>query len=875
MRAGWPGIRKLNDAEPVVAARSYAQAGIPVFPLFGLVTGGDGGGEGARLNCECGEARCDRPGKHPRLAWTREATTDEERIADWWRTWPGANVGIPTGDRSGLIVIDLDVEEVTHANGMTSIVDGHAELSGWLESELGLGWSADKLESETLVARTGSGGRHIVLRDPGDVRSAGRWLPAVDLKARGGYVVAPPSRHASGASYEWLTELAPLVPDERLAAKLRLARGKRRTRDGDAPRGGGPTGNGNDNGDGDVGYDHQRAIVGGPDPGSRDEFFNRYAFELRKRGMPRGEAERELRRVWELTPGGGASSDGATPYRWETVREKLVRIWETVDVDPGGRPLEPVTDELVDWARSVERGATGGEEETGEPVDPTTSSQPPGGGGVAQVVSEPDGSREIATDLGNAARLARLLADTWRHVDGRGDFIWNGIHWRAGYVSTEHIWRVVNDIQRQADRSAGDDRDRWVAWSRATQGSGHVNAMIALATRDERIRLEADQLDANPWLLAVANGTLDLRTGELITGEVADYCTRVAGVNFEPDVECPRWRQHVELVSSYGIGKPDPELAAFIQRWAGYSLTGLVDEQKFLFGYGDGNNGKNVLIETLMRVMGTYASHGSAKLMIGSGQEHETVIADLAGPRLVFIDETPKGKINETRIKQLTGATKLRARRIARDSFEFDARFKLWIAGNNKPRVDDTSGGLWRRLDLVPFDVKIPADRRVKNYVDVLLRDEGPGILNWALEGLRAYREVGLTAPRRVASAGQAYRDEENTFEQFVSETFDVGVTERAWHPNSLIQGLHEEWCRESGIKFVPGIRQLAGDLERTGFTRDPKPRRVTVVLGDKSKTARGWIGPPLLTPAPIHLAIQEQYRVLGTWAWSPGWTYL
>lgn len=169
-------LRILNTAPLVNAALAYARRGWAVFPLHSPM-------EGA---CSCGKPDCRNTGKHPRTPkGLHDATTDESTIRKWWTRWPTANIGVVTGEASGMFVLDVDPR-----NG------GDLTLAR-LEREHGT-------LPPTLVARTGGGGRHILFAHPGMKVSAGVKLgPGLDIKGEGGYIVAAPSVHASGAKYEW------------------------------------------------------------------------------------------------------------------------------------------------------------------------------------------------------------------------------------------------------------------------------------------------------------------------------------------------------------------------------------------------------------------------------------------------------------------------------------------------------------------------------------------------------------------------------------------------------------------------------------------------------------------------------------------------
>jgi hypothetical protein len=153
------------------AALWYSEHGFPVFPVHRARNG----------VCSCNRPDCAHPGKHPRTSHGfLDATTDPQRITEWWTKWPDANIGIPTGTASGLLAIDIDPR------------------NGGDES-----WEALILEHglppDTAEQLSGGGGRHIVFRDPG-VPVPKELAP---VKSTGGYIIAAPSVHPSGRQYAW------------------------------------------------------------------------------------------------------------------------------------------------------------------------------------------------------------------------------------------------------------------------------------------------------------------------------------------------------------------------------------------------------------------------------------------------------------------------------------------------------------------------------------------------------------------------------------------------------------------------------------------------------------------------------------------------
>lgn len=167
----------------LAAALRYAALGWPVFPLH------TPSGEG----CSCLASDCKSIGKHPRtMDGFKSATTEETRIRGWWRTWPLANIGIAAGARSGFFVVDVDPDKGGDAS-LGVLLSEHGQLP------------------ETVEALTGSGGRHILLAHPGRPipNSTSRLGAGLDVRGDGGYIVAAPSLHKAGTTYEWQPGCAP------------------------------------------------------------------------------------------------------------------------------------------------------------------------------------------------------------------------------------------------------------------------------------------------------------------------------------------------------------------------------------------------------------------------------------------------------------------------------------------------------------------------------------------------------------------------------------------------------------------------------------------------------------------------------------------
>lgn len=892
------GLSAVPDLTVYAAAAIYQEFGLPVFPVHNPIIGSEG------VACSCAMAdTCDRPGKHPRIrGWNApDFAVSAEDVQRWWSDWPDAGIGLPTGAATDLVVVDLDTD---HEEGL----NGRLFFEQWLEGPKGVGATLEDLA--VPYSRTGSGGLQLFFRDSraGEVKSMSGWLPLVDVRGRDGFVILPPSMHKSGNQYKWeYSQVPSVMPDGMFESIGETKSQQNRTRNGKGRREATTTTTGQD-------YRYFPGIDHGPPAGGRDEGFNAIAYVLRKQGAAKHDAYQEIRRIWRITEGCGAGGiatyaletallkvdrawervvpdpdyipmiPASAAFRSWALRQSVVvvssepsevstavapvrvidvpatDVRETAPVesepfDPVASITDMVTRSVSDsqLVRRVAQGAVVNEEHPSDVADRRyveAGVLPPNPEGSEHITVLAPSERETDTDMGAAARFARLHGRRVRYVKGRGWIAWNGTYWVPKALTSEYWWTLVNDIEMQALAAPSDsERDRLMKFAHTCQSSARLNAIENALIRQERICLTASDLNTNPNYLVVRNGTLDLSKGELITGKINDFCTSQANVDFDPDADCPEWLRHVNTVSGFTMDSADPELAGFLQRWVGYTLSGSVDAQKFAFLYGEGANGKNVLVETVMKILGGYAGTATEQLLTGSASDHPTTIADLDGYRMVFVDESPKGRINDSRIKQLTGSEKLKARRMHKDPYEFYARFKLWIAGNHKPRVSDGTEGWWRRLDLVPFGVIIPREQRIEGYSRLLYGNEASGILNWAMTGYQNYQTQRLAAPRRVTQARDEYREEENTFSVFMADNFDRTMFNRYCVPDPVIVQLYVTWCKLQNLDTRAGIRHIGNELRRLGYKR--YEGRTSVNLNGELKRTRGWFLPPITAHVP------------------------
>jgi putative DNA primase/helicase len=291
--------------------------------------------------------------------------------------------------------------------------------------------------------------------------------------------------------------------------------------------------------------------------------------------------------------------------------------------------------------------------------------------------------------------------------------------------------------------------------------------------------------------------------------------TKVTAV--APGGDCPRWQDFLlEIVQG------DPELAAYIQRWAGYMLTGETREHAFLCVSGPGGNGKSLLVNTLARVLGDYAATAPMEtFMATTGDRHPTDLAGLRGARLVMAQETEAGRaLAEAKIKTLTGGDPVSARFMRGNFFEYVPAFKLVLVGNHRPVIRNPDDALRRRLHLLPLTFK-PA--RPDVALEHALRAEAAGILRWAVDGCLEWQAKGLGMPAAVKAATGDYFADQDLPAQWLAERCVAEARSSA--PSSALFRDWTAWCAERSeqpwdIKWFSAVveRHYAKERARTGM---------------------------------------------------------
>ena len=825
------------------AAQYYAEKhNWKILPVHGI--GKDG-------KCTCGKTHFEAKeiGKHPAInSWQTSATDDTEQIATWWGENPDYNVGV-FAKGSGFLVIDIDPRH----KGDESYIKLEERTEGALPPtvEAATGLHSDNGNSVR--------GRHLIYKCSPNEKFIGNFnsegLPGIDVK-HNGYILLTPSRHFSGLTYEWKPGHAPWEREiaEAPEALLQALRPKKK------PRGVGVYGSATWDWMGDLELggekvDIQKIMEEGIDEGARAvdiykltcALANKYGTDDANRTyietlMIRFNAEM-VRPPMELEGSNSllmhvhraidfVADNPKVDLKWEGISD-WVRTqgtdWATKmnQQQPkaleGGEILEPEVLENVDIPENRSTANAIGDQvtalaESGMSISDASSK------GNLNLPSDPDAPDELdggkpgfrsLTDIGNGARLVDTYKSVIRYTPGLGWYYWDGNYWKQDQEELELkelAKRVSAVVAGEVKNYNLDDPkvNELVAWAKQAKSIARVNNMVRMATSDRKIRVDVESWDADPHLMGVSNGVVDLRTGELLRGRPDLNITRRSPISYQPGMTNIRWTQFLDFATG-----GDKEYQDWLQRAVGYTLTGLSNQDVLFMVYGPPGSGKNTFVETVFEALGPggYAWMLDSPVLAADGGQNrsdEYHMAELRGRRMVWVDELPETeRIKENQVKKLTGSSQISARSPGEKPFTFHAQGKVWITTNHRPMITDDA--MWRRLRPAPF-VHVPekSDPDLKSY---LADPDGglPAVLSWCVEGAVKYLSMSKTSNdalgwcTAVKEAADIYQKSEDRIGIFLSEE-----TVNDENSSIKVQDLYTIYRRWSENRGERGLSQIA-----------------------------------------------------------------
>jgi putative DNA primase/helicase len=447
------------------------------------------------------------------------------------------------------------------------------------------------------------------------------------------------------------------------------------------------------------------------------------------------------------------------------------------------------------------------------------------------------GDAQLFIALNRGLRLYNQTSTEWMR--------WAGHHWEIDRGSADAmaamegvVGQYLQEAKALVDKIAKEDAaeikrkliDRQKRIYKRVEKLRSVhgcNNCLTFTTRcHDRMVVQTDDFDKDPWALAFQNGVVDLRTGELLPGNPKDMLMKACPHDWTGiDTPCPTWEQAL-----LDIMDGSQEMADFCARLFGYAITGLSTEHILPVFWGKGRNGKSMLVETIRYVMGTLASPIRSEMLLDQSFMKSSAgpspdIMSLKGLRIAFANETDEGRrISPSQVKLLTGADTMVARN-PHDRYEtrFDPTHTLFLLTNNQPQAPADDFAFWKRIVLVPFQVsfvsepKAADERMIDKFLGEKLKQEASGILAWLVRGCLAWQQTGLDFPSLVSEATGDYRRREDMLADFIDETCQI---DSDWRESAArMYDAFRKWFEANYSKKIPSQKRF-GTLMSKKFER-------------------------------------------------------
>jgi putative DNA primase/helicase len=405
---------------------------------------------------------------------------------------------------------------------------------------------------------------------------------------------------------------------------------------------------------------------------------------------------------------------------------------------------------------------------------------------------------EHSAHLGMAIKLAEKAGDQLMFVNGIGWHYWDGKRWAVdpGDRSRRAVHAVLKDEWIAAAELGDTDKVKRGKEIMRYETAPAITGILTEAAVLEAFSTDIEDLDADPYLLNCANGTLDLREMTRRAHDPADRITKVTRGAYDPDALGPVWD------ASLALSLPDPEVRAYLQRVIGVSLLGRVIEQNLVILTGTGGNGKGTFYLAVMFMLGDYASMADPQLFMERKGETSQAEMALRGRRLVVVTESGRNiALDEARMKRLTGGDVVSGRYLYKQQTEFTPSHLPLFVTNFLPKVSGDDDAVWRRLRVVPFVVTIPPEQWNK-HIDEALQAEADAILTWAVNGWADYLGWGeeLAAPPAVLARTEKYRADSDDLAEFLkADDWVITGSPLLKATTNALHAAYDGWAKEEG----------------------------------------------------------------------------
>ncbi len=475
------------------------------------------------------------------------------------------------------------------------------------------------------------------------------------------------------------------------------------------------------------------------------------------------------------------------------------------------------------------------------PVAPAATGLTPKRDGLGLPMYGPDELAGMSWDgISIAQQWVSLHENTFAYVPADSKWLmWDGRRWDDdGRLRHEHsAQRMVQTMlerAKQVEKENPDVGKALVKEARKLTSATQISSLIRNARSDPRVVAVPEDFDKDSSLVTLDNGVFNLETMSLSPHDPSMMLTRKMNASFNPQAPQGRWYRFMQEVL------PDPAVRSYLQRVCGYMLTGKMTERVMVLLYGESGTGKTQFLEALKAVMGDFAGVAPASAFQPRQQGYKGPSEDLhklRGKRLAVQSELDAGsRLNEALVKSIVGADTQSTRPLYGAPVDWQPEYTAFLATNHLPMISSSENAIWNRVKPIEFaEVFInengqalhPAERSLGRR---MAAQEADSILNWLLEGLAAYQEMGLAEPEQVTSWLRKYREDVDSSRQFVKQGPEDGhlvVDENASATVKEVYNSYVTWCTNNGIMPL-GMRKFNGRLETAGFVKGKKERGMT-----------------------------------------------
>lgn len=428
-----------------------------------------------------------------------------------------------------------------------------------------------------------------------------------------------------------------------------------------------------------------------------------------------------------------------------------------------------------------------------------------------------------------------------KYTESHGWLVYDGKMWTNQNAEAYLGRAVVKMLRERSDiikEKVEDPKDAGKMMT-ACKASQHNVSGIKQRLRDQpEVEATIGMFDNAPHLLNCINGTVNLKTGDLLDHDPLHYLTTMIDVEYYPDAPADEWNDFL------GSLEMSDEVIDFIQLAMGYSITGDTSEEVLFYISGPPRSGKGTILETILTILGDLASGLNFKTFTAdrAGDTQNFDLAPLTNKRFVIASESSqRERLNAAILKQVTGGDSIYCAFKYGQHFTYKPRYKIWLSSNHPADTDPTDTAAWSRLRVIAFHKSFLGEEDKELKRRLLQPDNKQAILAWLIEGALQWYQSGLTTPDEVTNTTELQKLQANSAAIFIDDCCTIHPPEEnAFTPGTALYHAYQDWCKEEG--YMPfGRKNFTVALTELGIETGRKEHDGKTTRGFLDTSYDGW----------------------------------